>query len=48
MTGWWRHTVSKSELGRLAAAVVPYYLDLGRLARMQDRRNTPFMPAVHA
>ena len=25
-----------------------YYLDLGRLARMQDQRNTPFTPAVHA
>jgi 2-aminoethylphosphonate-pyruvate transaminase len=24
-----------------------YYLDLGRLARAQDRRNTPFTPAVH-
>jgi 2-aminoethylphosphonate-pyruvate transaminase len=25
-----------------------YYLDLGRLAGQQDRRNTPFTPAVHA
>ena len=25
-----------------------YYLDLGRLARLQDQRNTPFTPAVHA
>lgn len=25
-----------------------YYLDLGRLARHQDQRNTPFTPAVHA
>jgi 2-aminoethylphosphonate-pyruvate transaminase len=25
-----------------------YYLDLGRLARMQDQRSTPFTPAVHA
>lgn len=25
-----------------------YYLDLGRLARQQDQRNTPFTPAVHA
>jgi 2-aminoethylphosphonate-pyruvate transaminase len=25
-----------------------YYLDLGRLARFQDERNTPFTPAVHA
>jgi 2-aminoethylphosphonate-pyruvate transaminase len=24
-----------------------YYLDLGRLARLQDQRNTPFTPAVH-
>ena len=24
-----------------------YYLDLGRLARLQDRRGTPFTPAVH-
>lgn len=25
-----------------------YYLDLGRLARLQSARNTPFTPAVHA
>jgi 2-aminoethylphosphonate-pyruvate transaminase len=25
-----------------------YYLDLMRLARLQDQRNTPFTPAVHA
>ncbi len=25
-----------------------YYLDLGRLARLQDGRDTPFTPAVHA
>src|SRR6185437_7714796 len=25
-----------------------FYLDLGRLACLQDRRNTPFTPAVHA
>ena len=25
-----------------------FYLDLGRLARLQDQRNTPFTPAVHA
>lgn len=25
-----------------------YYLDLGRLARLQDQRDTPFTPAVHA
>lgn len=24
-----------------------YYLDLSRLARLQDQRNTPFTPAVH-
>jgi 2-aminoethylphosphonate-pyruvate transaminase len=24
-----------------------FYLDLGRLARLQDQRNTPFTPAVH-
>jgi 2-aminoethylphosphonate-pyruvate transaminase len=30
------------------AASRTYYLDLGRLARMQDQRNTPFTPAVHA
>jgi len=30
------------------AASRVYYLDLGRLARLQDQRNTPFTPAVHA
>ena len=30
------------------AAGRTYYLDLGRLARLQDQRNTPFTPAVHA
>jgi 2-aminoethylphosphonate-pyruvate transaminase len=30
------------------AASRTYYLDLGRLARMQDQRNTPFTSAVHA
>lgn len=30
------------------AASRGYYLDLGRLARLQDQRNTPFTPAVHA
>jgi 2-aminoethylphosphonate-pyruvate transaminase len=25
-----------------------YYLDLDRLAKLQDQRNTPFTPAVHA
>jgi 2-aminoethylphosphonate-pyruvate transaminase len=25
-----------------------FYLDLGRLAQLQDQRNTPFTPAVHA
>jgi 2-aminoethylphosphonate-pyruvate transaminase len=30
------------------AASRTYYLDLGRLARLQDERGTPFTPAVHA
>ena len=30
------------------AANRTYYLDLARLARLQDERNTPFTPAVHA
>jgi 2-aminoethylphosphonate-pyruvate transaminase len=30
------------------AASRTYYLDLARLARLQDQRNTPFTPAVHA
>jgi 2-aminoethylphosphonate-pyruvate transaminase len=29
------------------AASRSYYLDLARLARLQDQRNTPFTPAVH-
>jgi 2-aminoethylphosphonate-pyruvate transaminase len=32
----------------LNAASRAFYLDLGRLARLQDERNTPFTPAVHA
>jgi 2-aminoethylphosphonate-pyruvate transaminase len=35
--------------GALAKATSrTYYLDLGRLARLQDERNTPFTPAVQA
>ncbi|CAG2146102.1 2-aminoethylphosphonate aminotransferase [Cupriavidus plantarum] len=30
------------------AAQRAYYLDLGRMARLQDQRNTPFTPSVHA
>ena len=30
------------------AASRTYYLDLGRLVRLQDQRNTPFTPSVHA
>lgn len=30
------------------AASRTYYLDLGRLARLQDERGTPFTPSVHA
>jgi 2-aminoethylphosphonate-pyruvate transaminase len=30
------------------AACRSYYLDLGRLAQLQDQRNTPFTPAVQA
>ena len=30
------------------AASRTYYLDLARLARLQEERNTPFTPAVHA
>ena len=30
------------------AASRTYYLDLARLGRLQDERNTPFTPAVHA
>jgi len=36
----------RSALARAASR--SYYLDLGRLARLQDQRNTPFTPAVHA
>jgi 2-aminoethylphosphonate-pyruvate transaminase len=38
--------VRRAALDRLAARA--YYLDLGRLARLQDQRNTPFTPAVQA
>jgi 2-aminoethylphosphonate-pyruvate transaminase len=30
------------------AASRTYYLDLGRLAKLQEQRNTPFTPSVHA
>jgi 2-aminoethylphosphonate-pyruvate transaminase len=30
------------------AASRAYYLDIGRLSRLQDERNTPFTPSVHA
>ncbi|PXW17655.1 2-aminoethylphosphonate aminotransferase [Paraburkholderia caballeronis] len=30
------------------AASRTYYLDLARLAKLQDQRNTPFTPSVHA
>jgi 2-aminoethylphosphonate-pyruvate transaminase len=30
------------------AASRAYYLDLGRLGQLQEQRNTPFTPAVHA
>jgi 2-aminoethylphosphonate-pyruvate transaminase len=38
--------VRREALARAASRT--YYLDLGRLARLQDQRNTPFTPAVHA
>lgn len=38
--------VRRALLDRLATRA--YYLDLGRLATLQDQRNTPFTPAVHA
>jgi 2-aminoethylphosphonate-pyruvate transaminase len=38
--------VRRDQLERAAAR--SYYLDLTRLARLQDRRDTPFTPAVHA
>ncbi|HVW70757.1 MAG TPA: 2-aminoethylphosphonate aminotransferase [Steroidobacteraceae bacterium] len=37
---------SRASVARAASRT--YYLDLGRLARLQDQRNTPFTPAVHA
>jgi 2-aminoethylphosphonate-pyruvate transaminase len=36
----------RTQLARAASRT--FYLDLGRLARLQDERNTPFTPAVHA
>jgi 2-aminoethylphosphonate-pyruvate transaminase len=38
--------VRREALARAASRT--YYLDLGRLAKLQDQRNTPFTPAVHA
>jgi 2-aminoethylphosphonate-pyruvate transaminase len=38
--------VRRAQLSHAASRT--YYLDLGRLGRMQDQRNTPFTPAVHA
>jgi 2-aminoethylphosphonate-pyruvate transaminase len=38
--------VRRSSLTRAVSRA--YYLDLARLARLQDRRDTPFTPAVHA
>jgi 2-aminoethylphosphonate-pyruvate transaminase len=38
--------VRRDALARAASRT--YYLDLGRLAKLQDQRNTPFTPAVHA
>lgn len=38
--------VRRDALARAAART--YYLDLGRLARLQDERGTPFTPSVHA
>jgi 2-aminoethylphosphonate-pyruvate transaminase len=38
--------VRRSALANAASRT--YYLDLGRLARLQEERNTPFTPAVHA
>jgi 2-aminoethylphosphonate-pyruvate transaminase len=37
--------VRRGALARAASRT--YYLDLGRLARLQDQRGTPFTPAVH-
>jgi 2-aminoethylphosphonate-pyruvate transaminase len=38
--------VRRSALTRAVSRA--YYLDLARLARLQDKRDTPFTPAVHA
>jgi 2-aminoethylphosphonate-pyruvate transaminase len=38
--------VRREDLSRTASRT--FYLDLARLARLQDERNTPFTPAVHA
>ncbi|KWA64563.1 2-aminoethylphosphonate aminotransferase [Burkholderia ubonensis] len=38
--------VRRSALAQAASRA--YYLDLGRLAKLQDQRNTPFTPSVHA
>jgi len=38
--------VRRSALANAASRT--YYLDLGRLAKLQDRRNTPFTPSAHA
>ncbi|HUE12163.1 MAG TPA: 2-aminoethylphosphonate aminotransferase [Steroidobacteraceae bacterium] len=38
--------VRRSALAEAASRT--YYLDLGRLANLQDQRGTPFTPAVHA
>ncbi|HEJ2441035.1 TPA: 2-aminoethylphosphonate aminotransferase [Burkholderia multivorans] len=38
--------VRRSALANAASRT--YYLDLGRLAKLQDQRNTPFTPSVHA
>jgi 2-aminoethylphosphonate-pyruvate transaminase len=38
--------VRRAALARAASRT--FYLDLGRLAKLQDQRNTPFTPSVHA
>ncbi|HEM7891951.1 MULTISPECIES: 2-aminoethylphosphonate aminotransferase [Burkholderia] len=38
--------VRRSALAKAASRT--YYLDLGRLTKLQDQRNTPFTPSVHA
>ena len=38
--------VRRAALAR--ATMRTYYLDLGRLAKLQDQRGTPFTPSVHA